>query len=178
MTNREKAWEVLGKYVQEQALVRHCEAVEAAMRAYAVKYGGDVEYWGAVGLLHDVDFQLYPHEHPHHADELLIPHGYSEEFITDIKSHARDWVPERTILQKVLFAVDELTGFVIACALVRPDKSIANLEFKSVRKKLKDGAFARAINRDTIMAGAAMLELDLQEHTEFVIKALAEGFEK
>jgi len=171
-TSRQKAWSILTKNVQEKSLLHHCEAVEKTMRAYAGKFGEDIEYWGAVGLLHDVDFQRYPDEHPRHAGDLLREHGYTEQFITDIESHARDWSLERTLLQKVLYSVDELTGLVIACALVRPDKSLANLEFKSVKKKMKDHSFARAINRETIVEGAKMLGIDLQEHVQFVITAL------
>jgi predicted hydrolase (HD superfamily) len=148
-------------------------AVEAAMRAYAVKFGQDVDYWGAVGLLHDIDFEKYPEEHPHHARELLTAQGYDNEFITNVESHARDWPGDRNLLQKTLLALDELTGFVIACALVRPDKSLDNLEVKSIMKKMKDKAFARAVNRETIINGAAAMEVDLTEHVEFVAKALA-----
>lgn len=172
-TSREKAWSILTQHVQEKTLLNHCLAVEAAMRAYAAKYGEDVEYWGAVGLLHDVDFEKYPEEHPGNAGNMLKPHGYTDEFIIDIESHARDWEPERSLLQKVLLGVDELTGFIIACALVRPDKSIANLQVKSVMKKMKDKAFARAVNRETLIQGAQMLEVELQEHIEFVAAALA-----
>jgi putative nucleotidyltransferase with HDIG domain len=175
-TAREKAWGILTHYVQEKPLLNHCLAVEAAMRAYAAKYGEDVEYWGAVGLLHDVDFEKYPEEHPSNVGKMLKPHGYTEQFVIDIESHARDWVPERSLLQKVLLGVDELTGFIIACALVRPDKSIANLQVKSVMKKMKDKAFARAVNRETIVQGAQMLEIELQEHIEFVAAALAKDF--
>lgn len=175
-TTRDKAWNVLTNYVQEKTLLNHCQAVEIAMRAYAAKYGEDVEYWGAVGLLHDVDFEKYPDDHPNHAEEILKPYGYTEQFIIDIESHARDWAPERSLLQKVLLGVDELTGFIIACALVRPDKSIENLQVKSVMKKMKDKAFARAVNRETIAQGAQMLGIELQEHIEFVTAALAKDF--
>lgn len=176
-TSRAKAWSILTTHVHEKPLLNHCQAVEIAMRAYAEKYGEDVEYWGAVGLLHDVDFEKYPEEHPSHTGQILEPHGYTTDFITDIESHARDWVPERSLLQKVLLGVDELTGFIIACALVRPDKSIENLQIKSIMKKMKDKAFARAVNRETIVQGADMLGIELQEHIEFVTAALAKDFE-
>ncbi|GMA97870.1 HAD family hydrolase [Pelosinus sp. IPA-1] len=175
-TSREKAWSILTTHVHEKPLLNHCQAVEIAMRAYAEKYEEDVEYWGAVGLLHDVDFEKYPEEHPNHTGQILVPHGYTAAFITDIESHARDWVPERSLLQKVLLGVDELTGFIIACALVRPDKSIENLQIKSIMKKMKDKAFARAVNRETIVQGADMLGIELQEHIEFVTAALAKDF--
>lgn len=173
--SREKAWKVLTSHVQEPVLLNHCKAVEAAMRGYGEKFGGDADYWAAVGLLHDVDFERYPDEHPNHAAELLQPHGYSAEFIRDVESHARDWSAERTQLQKTLYAVDELTGFIIACALVRPDKEIRNVETKSVLKKLKDKAFARAVNRDTLYEGAEMLGIEMSEHIAFVRDALADN---
>lgn len=172
---RQQAWQLLRQHVQSEVLLRHCLAVEIAMRAYAAKFGEDVEYWGAVGLLHDVDFEKFPDEHPHHAREILSAAGYDSQFITDVEAHARDWQPERTLLQKTLLAVDELTGFIIACALVRPDKSLSNLEVKSVMKKMKDKAFARAVNRETIIASAAAMNVDLKEHVEFVTKALAQA---
>ena len=172
---RQEAWKLLNTYVKSEVLLKHCLAVEIAMRAYAAKFGEDVEYWGAVGLLHDIDFEKYPHEHPDHAQEILSTHGFDAKFITDVESHARDYAGERTMLQKTLLAVDELTGFIIACALVRPDKSLDNLEVKSVMKKMKDKAFARAVNRDTITDSAQAMNVDLREHVEFVTKALAEA---
>lgn len=172
---REKAWDVLTEHVQAETLLKHCLAVEAAMRAYAEKFGQDVEYWGAIGLLHDVDFERYPDEHPHHARELLVSSGYDDTFITNVESHARDWSGSRDVLQKTLLAVDELTGFIIACALVRPDKSLDNLEVKSVMKKLKDKAFARAVNRDTLLSSAEVLGIDMKEHIQFVTAALAKS---
>ena len=173
---REKAWSVLTDHVKERVLLNHCQAVEVAMRAYAEKFGEDEEYWGAVGLLHDVDFEKYPEEHTNQTGNLLKPHGYTDQFIIDIQSHARDWEPERSRLQKTLLAVDELTGFIIACALVRPDKDLANVQIKSVMKKMKDKAFARAVNRETIIQSAEMMGVDLQEHIGFVTEALAKNY--
>jgi len=170
---RAEAWEVLKTYVAGDALLKHCLAVEAAMAAYAEKFGSDPEYWGAVGLLHDVDFEKFADDHPHHAREILARHGCDDQFITDVESHARDWPHERSMLQKTLLAVDELTGFIIACALVRPDRSLDNLEVKSVVKKMKDKAFARAVNRETIIHGAEAMGVDLKDHIEFVTHALA-----
>lgn len=172
---REKVWQILREHVSSPILLKHCLAVEIAMRAYGVKFGGDAEYWGAVGLLHDVDFEKFPDDHPNHAREILSFYGYDDEFITNVESHARNWASERTMLQKTLLAVDELTGFVIACALVRPDKSLENLEVKSVMKKMKDKAFARAVNRETITASAEEMGVDFKEHVEFVTKALAQA---
>lgn len=176
--DRQQAWQVLRQYVHSEHLLKHCLAVEIAMRAYATKFNGNVEYWGAVGLLHDVDFELYPDDHPHHAREILTKYGYDDEFITNIESHARDWAEERTVLQKALLAVDEMTGFVIACALVRPDKSLDNLEVKSVMKKLKDKAFARAVNRETLKTSAAAMGIDIKDHIAFVTAALAAAVKK
>ncbi|MDF2570524.1 MAG: hypothetical protein K0R55_2128 [Sporomusa sp.] len=172
---REQAWQLLRQHVQSEVLLKHCLAVEIAMRSYAAKFGEDVEYWGAVGLLHDVDFEKYPHDHPNHAREILTAAGYDSQFATDVESHAREWQMERTLQQKTLLAVDELTGFILACALVRPDKNLDNLEVKSVMKKMKDKAFARAVNRETIIASAADMNVDIKEHVEFVTKALAQA---
>ncbi|VBB06801.1 Hypothetical protein LUCI_2038 [Lucifera butyrica] len=171
--SKQQAWQVLNQYVTSDVLLRHCLAVEIAMRAYAAKFNQDPEYWSTVGLLHDVDFEKYPEEHPAHARKILMAHGYDDEFITNVESHARDWPKERTILQKTLLAVDELTGFIIACALVRPDKSLENLEVKSVMKKMKDKAFARAVNRETIINSALDMGIDLKEHIGFVTQALS-----
>lgn len=170
---RQQAWTVLRKHVGSEVLLKHCLAVEIAMRAYAEKFGADVEYWGAVGLLHDVDFEKFPHDHPHHAREILTAEGYDDAMVIDVESHCRTWDGDRSQLQKTLLAVDEMTGFIIACALVRPDRSLDNLEVKSVLKKMKDKAFARAVNRDTLTGGAADMGVDFTEHTAFLIHALA-----
>jgi putative nucleotidyltransferase with HDIG domain len=172
-TDRKELWPILRQHVHSDVLLKHSLAVETAMRAYAGKFGEDVDYWGAVGLLHDIDFDKYPDDHPNHAREILAAHGFGDAFITDVESHARDWAGERSMLQKTLLALDELTGFIIACALVRPDKSLANVEVKSVLKKMKDKAFARAVTRDTIPAGAAAMGVDFAEHVDFVRTALA-----
>lgn len=175
---RRQAWQVLTKHVETEALLKHCIAVEIAMRAYAEKFGADTEYWGSVGLLHDVDFEQFPDDHPNHAGDILSVNGYDNEFITNVESHARDWQGERTLLQKTLLAVDELTGFIIACTLVRPDKSLDTLEVKSVMKKMKDKAFAKAVNRETIIKSAEDMDVDLKEHVSFLIQALAEYTKK
>ena len=172
---RDEAWRILTAHVRSEVLLKHCLAVEIAMRAYAARFGEDPEYWGAIGLLHDVDFEEYPDDHPNHAREILTAHGLDDTFITNVESHARDWETGRDRLQKTLLAVDEMTGFVIACALVRPDKSLDNLEVKSVMKKIKDKAFARAVNRETILASAEAMGIELQDHIAFVTKALADA---
>jgi len=178
MKNRDELWQILKENVTSEVLLKHCLAVEIAMRAYAAKFGEDVEYWGAIGLLHDIDFERYPDQHPDHAPEILSKYGFDEEFVTNVISHARDWDSERTMLQKTLLAVDEMTGFVIACALVRPDKSLSNLEVKSVMKKMKDKAFARAVNRETILGSAQDMGVELTDHIGFVTEALARAGEK
>lgn len=174
-TDRMKVFGILQQYIASESLLRHCISVEIAMRAYAKIYGEDENYWGAVGLLHDIDFEQYPDDHPEHSRPILLWHGYDDDFIRNVQSHARDWNLERTRLQKTLLAVDELTGFIIACALVRPDRSLDNLEVKSVVKKLKDKAFARAVNRDTIKDSAAAMDVDLKEHIQILITAMAKA---
>jgi len=166
---------ILQKYVTGVSLQTHCFAVEAAMRAYGGKFAADPDYWAEVGLLHDIDFERYPAEHLQHTRDILRHEGFSTEFITDVLSHDRAWQLPRTVLQRTLLAVDELTGFILACALVRPDKSLAKLESRSVMKKLKDKAFARAVDRELIRRSAADLGVTLEEHVVFVIQALVDG---
>ena len=175
---RNEASALLAQYVSQEALIKHCVAVEIAMRAYAKRFDADEAYWGTVGLLHDIDFELHPDEHPHHACELLGKAGFDEAFIVDVESHARDWPGERSLLQKTLLSVDEMTGFVIACALVRPDRSLKTLEVKSVKKKMKDKGFARAVNRETLLASALQLGVPLEDHIAFVTQALATAVEE
>ena len=173
--DRAQAFETMNKYIKAEHLVKHSVAVEICMRAYAAHFGQDVEYWGKVGLLHDIDFDLYPQEHLQHTEEILAKEGFDKEFIENVLSHNRQWPHERTLIQKTLLAVDEMPGFVIACTLVRPDKDINNLEVKSVVKKFKDKAFARAVNRDTMRESAEALGVDLNEHIAFVINALKQA---
>lgn len=176
---REKVWQILKEHVQQPHLLRHCLSVEISMRAYANKFGEDEAYWGAIGLLHDIDFEKFPTEHPHHAKEILSPYGYPEQFIEDIESHCRGEDRERErLIQKVLVAVDEMPGFILACALVRPDKSLDSLEVKSVKKKMKDKAFAKAVNRETLMKTAEALDISLDEHIAFLIEALKQAAKK
>ena len=172
MYSKVKCMITLNQFITEPHLLKHSLAVGAALRYYAELYHEDADYWQAVGLLHDADFERYPDEHPQHTAELLAPLGYGAEFIQDIVSHCWAWDAERSRVQKVLAAVDEMTGFVTACALVRPDKALENLEVKSVLKKMKDKTFARAVDRDDLKAGAALLGLPLEEHIENVRKAL------
>jgi putative nucleotidyltransferase with HDIG domain len=163
------------EYTSNEALVRHMLAVEAAMRAYAEKFGEDVERWGQVGLLHDFDYERWPTppDHPLKGAEILRSKGYPEEVIYAIKSHA-DYLtdcPRVSRLDKALYACDELSGFIVACALVRPER-LNGMASSSVRKKMKQASFAAAVNRDDIQRGADDLGVELNEHIAFVIGAL------
>lgn len=174
--DRASAWALLTEHTDNPSLLKHALAVEAAMRAYARKLGEDEDVWGVLGLIHDFDYQQNPTEetHLHVGCRLLRERGWPEEWIRVIASHA-DYmgVPRDTPAARALYAVDELCGFLTACALVRPDRSIAAVEVKSVLKKLKDKAFARGVNRDDVRRGAAELGIDLAEHVTFVRDALA-----
>ena len=172
---REDAWNLLNEYTKTPSLLKHALAVEAAMRAYARQYGEDEELWAATGLIHDFDYEQHPtaDEHPLAGVAILEERGWPEEVIEAIKGHATYLnVPRSTLMAKTLFAVDELTGLVTACVLVRPDRSIASLEVKSVRKKWKDKAFARGVNREDIELGVAELGVELSAHVGVVIEAL------
>jgi predicted hydrolase (HD superfamily) len=178
MPTREDAWELLCEYTKGDSLRRHALAVETAMRACAARYGGaaaDAGDWGMTGLLHDFDYEMFPtaEEHPFKGSEIMRERGYPEHIRRAIMGHATyTGVPRDTPMAKALFATDELCGFLVACALVRPAKSLDDLEVKSVKKKLKDKAFARTVNRDDIHQGVAELGVDLDEHIRFVIDAL------
>ena len=175
MNERETAWGLLTEYTQSESLRKHALAVEACMRAYARKAGAEEELWGLVGLLHDFDYEKYPtaEEHPFKGSEILKERGYSEEVRRAILSHAEySGVSRITPMEKTLFACDELAGFITACALVKPGKSLAEVEAKSVRNKMKDKAFARSVNRDDIVHGAADLGVDLEKHIAFCIEAM------
>jgi len=178
MPTREEAWELLCEYTKGKSLRQHALAVEAAMRAAAARYGGaeeDVDEWGLVGMLHDFDYEMFPtmDEHPYKGSVILCGRGYSERIIRAIMGHATyTGVPRDTQMARALFATDELCGFLVACALVRPSKSLDDLEVSSVKKKLKDKAFARTVNRDDIRQGVAELGVELDEHIRFCIDAL------
>jgi predicted hydrolase (HD superfamily) len=178
MPNRDEAWELLCEYTRGESLRKHALAVEAAMRACVKKYGAaddDEDEWGLVGLLHDFDYEMFPSadQHPFTGANILCGRGYSERFIRAIMGHATyTGVPRDTAMARALFATDELCGFLVACALVRPHKSLDDLEVKSVRKRLKDKAFARSVNRDDIRQGSEELGVELDEHIRFVIDAL------
>ncbi len=170
---REEAFDLLKEYVQSESLIKHCLAVEASMRGYAKKFGEDVEIWGACGLLHDLDFEKYPDVHPAKAVEILREKGYPEEFVMAVKGHARTGVTRDTKMAKALYAVDELSSFVIAAVLVRPTK-FEGLKVKSIKKKLKDKAFAKAVDREQIKSSAEELGVELSEHIQTVIDSLTE----
>src|SRR5438477_4155387 len=173
-TTREQAWETLTKYTQSEALRRHALAVEAAVGAYARAFGEDEELWRVTALLHDFDYELHPtlDKHPQDGAPILREEGYPEEVVEGVLSHAQHLgLPRDTQLKKTLFACDELSGFIHACGLVRPD-GIATLEPKSVKKKLKQPSFAAGVNRDDVYKGAELLEVELDDHIRFVIEAL------
>jgi putative nucleotidyltransferase with HDIG domain len=172
---REAAYALLCEYTTSESLIKHALAVEAVMRAFARHYGEDEETWGIAGLLHDFDYERYPNppDHPMRGAEVLRKRGYPEEIVRAILGHA-DYtgVPRDTLLAKVLYAVDELTGFIIACALVRPSRSVDDLPVASVKKKLKDKAFARGVDRAIVYRGAEELGMDLDDLIAFIISAL------
>jgi putative nucleotidyltransferase with HDIG domain len=177
---RAEALALMEEHTQSPGLRQHMLAVETAMRAYAQKYGEDVESWGLVGLMHDFDYERYPNdahaateEHPSWGVRQLRERGLPEPSCLAILGHASyTGVPRDALMAKALFAVDELCGFLVACALVRPSRSLADLEVASVKKKLKDKAFARGVNRDEVRQGAEELGVPLDEHIAFVVQAL------
>lgn len=176
--DRDKAWELLCEYTKGESLRRHALAVEAAMRAAAVRHGegeANADEWGVVGLLHDFDYEMYPEpkDHPYRGAAILRERGFPERMIRAIMGHAPYTnTPRDSPMARSLFAVDELCGFLVACALVRPGKSLRDLEPQSVKKKLKDKAFARTVNRDDVRQGIAELGVETDEHIRFVIEAL------
>jgi putative nucleotidyltransferase with HDIG domain len=180
MPTRNDAWILLCEYTQSESLRKHALAVEACVRSYARKLGGDEEQWGLAALLHDFDYERWPNaehhptrEHPYEGSEILRERGYSEEIIHAILGHANYSGVERVSpLDHVLFACDELSGFLTACALIKPSKSIHEVEAASVKKKLKDKAFARGVSREDVYKGAEELGISLDEHISFCISAL------
>ena len=180
--NRESAWTLLTEFTQSPSLIKHALAVEAAVRAYAKRFGEDEERWGVVGLIHDFDYERYPtmdgdtprdEWHTYAGARILRDRGWPEEIVQDVLSHA-DYAGQArdTTLRKALYAVDELTGLVHAVALVRPSKSIMDVKVRSVRKKWKDRSFAAAVSRQDIEEGAAALGVELSEHIGIVLEAM------
>ena len=173
--NREAAWQLLNEYVKSETLLRHSLTVEAVMRHFASLYQEDPDLWGNIGLLHDIDFEMYPDQHCRKTREILTPQGLPEEFIRAIESHGYGLVHDvepRENVEKVLFTIDELTGLVSATALLRPSKSLHDLTAKSVKKKWKQKSFAENVNREVIEAGANRLGKDLNEIIEETIKGM------
>ena len=173
--DREAAWQLLNEYVKGETLLRHSVTVEAVMRHFASLYQEDPDLWGNIGLLHDIDFEMYPEQHCRKTREILTPQGLPEEFIRAIESHGYGLVHDvepRENVEKVLFTIDELTGLVSATALLRPSKSLHDLTAKSVKKKWKQKSFAENVNREVIEAGANRLGKDLNEIIEETIKGM------
>jgi len=173
--DRDFCFSILKEYTKSESLIKHALAVETCVRAYGIHYNEDENLWGNVALLHDFDYEMYPTavEHPFKGNEILKEKGFSEEFRRAIMSHA-DYtdIPRNSLLEKTLFACDELAGFITAVTYVRPSKSIEEVEIKSVLKKMKDKAFARAVNRDDIKNGAEGIGISLEEHIQYCIDAM------
>ncbi|MFA6234833.1 MAG: HDIG domain-containing metalloprotein [Bacteroidota bacterium] len=173
---RQDALDLLHEFTQSESLRKHAYAVEAAMRTYARHFGEDEEEWGMVGLLHDFDYEKYPtaEEHPFVGNRILEERGWPESLRRAIMSHAEyTGVARESRMEKTLFAVDELCGFIMAVSYVRPDRKIAGMEARSVKKKMKDKAFARAVSREDMLLGAELLGIPFDEHVQFVIEALS-----
>ena len=172
---REEAWTLVTGMTQSETLRRHMRSVEAAMRAYARRFGEDEERWAVLGLIHDWDYESgpTPAQHPQRGIEMLRERGWPDDVLEDIASHAEYLdVPRDRPIRKALYAVDEMCGFIIACALVKPDRSLSAVDARTVRKKMKDKAFARAVHREQLMAGAEDLGVPFEEHVEVVRDAL------
>jgi len=173
--DREKCELILKEFTKSESLLKHAYAVESCVKEYAKKFNADENFWGNVALLHDFDYEKFPslEYHPFEGAKILKEKGFSEEFITAILSHADHTnVPRVTQLQKVLYACDELSGFITAVTLVRPNKSLDEVEVKSVKKKMKDKAFSKAVSREDIINGAENLGIPLDEHIQFCINAM------
>lgn len=172
---RDEAWQLLNEFNQGDSLIKHALAVEGVMRYMAERSGEDPEVWGIVGLVHDLDYERFPEQHCAKTEELLRERGWPEEYVRAVVSHG--WglcsdVEPRSLLERTLYAVDELVGFVTACALVRPSRSVMDLDVKSVRKKWKQKSFAASVNREVIEKGAAMLGVELSAMIQDVIQGM------
>jgi putative nucleotidyltransferase with HDIG domain len=178
MITRQEAYELLTKYNKSDNLVKHGLAVEAVMRYFARQFGEDEEYWGNIGLLHDIDYELYPEEHCHKAKEIMEKEGLSEDMIHAVISHGWNLcidVEPILKMEKVLYTIDELTGLVTATVYMRPSKSILDLEVKSVKKKFKSSGFAAGVNREVILGGCDMIEMDLDTVILWTIEGMKEA---
>ena len=173
--NRDRTIEFLGQHVKTEMLMKHLYTVEASMRGYARKFGEDEDRWGIAGLLHDFDWEICPtpEDHPNFGAQVLRDHGYPEEMVRAVLTHGdHTGIPRESLMEHTLYAVDELSGFIRAVALVRPSKSLDDVTPRSVRKKMKDKAFARDVNRDDIVRGGEELNLDLDEHIAFIVESM------
>lgn len=182
--NREDIWNLVCEYTESEQLRKHMLAVEAAMKFYARKYGEDEIFWGNLGLVHDFDYEKFPERHPFHGLEVLTAEGFPEEFLYALRAHAdygdpdaleekyREPAPRTRLVDKALYASDELTGLIIAVAYVRPSKKLADVDLQAIKKKWKDKAFARGAKREDIERGAAELGVPLDEHIQNVLSAL------
>lgn len=178
--DRDYCLSLLKEYTKSESLLKHAYAVETCVRAYAKKFNEDEEFWGNVALLHDFDYEMYPteEEHPFRGSEILKEKGFTDKFRNAILSHANySGVKRETLLQKVLFACDELAGFITAVTYVRPNKTVDEVEVKSVKKKLKDKAFAKNVSREDIISGTEELGISLEEHIQFCIDAMKKNKE-
>ena len=176
--NRAEVWDLLCQYTQADYLRKHHLAVEAAMKYYARKFGQDETAWGNIGLIHDFDYKRFPENHPAEGGRILTELGWPEDWIYAVKTHGDHMdLPRTHLVDKTLYAVDELTGLVVAVALVRPSKKLADVDLASVKKKWKDKAFARGVDRGQVERGAADLGIPLDEHVQNVIQALQEAHE-
>ena len=179
--DRNQAWETVCEFVKSESLRKHMLAVETCVAAYARQFGEDEQTWAVTALLHDFDWEIHPEapDHPMKGEPILAARGVDEEIRRAILSHANySGVPRVSPLEKTLFACDELAGFLTACSYVKPGRSIHEVEVKSVRKKMKDKAFARAVNRDDIVNGAAEMGVDLDQHIDFCIRAMQDRAEE
>ncbi len=172
--NRETAFTILNEYTKGEGLLKHAYAVEAAMRTYAQKFNEDVDRWGITGLLHDFDYEMFPDEHPYKGNQILKEKKVDEDILTAIMGHASfSGVARESLMAKVLYAVDELCGFITAVTLVRPNKALSEVKVKSVKKKMKDKRFAAKVNRDEMLQGAEELGVVFDEHVLFVVNAMS-----
>ena len=177
--DREQALTLLNEYTKSDSLLKHAYAVEAAMRAYAQKFNEDEELWAITGLLHDFDYEMYPDNHPWQGNKILTEKDVSQEVRTAIMGHASFTnTPRESLMAKALFAVDELSGFITAVTLVRPNKALSEVKPKSVKKKMKDKRFAAKVSREEILQGAEELGVDFDEHIEFVLQSMSVIAEK
>lgn len=172
--NRDNALTLLKEYTKSESLLKHSYAVEAAMRAYAQKFGEDIERWGLTGLLHDFDYEMFPDDHPYKGNQILKGKDVDKDILTAIMGHATfSGVARESLMAKTLFAVDELSGFLTAVTLVRPNKALSEVKVKSVRKKMKDKRFAAKVNRDEMLQGSEELGVDFDGHILFVAGAMS-----